>query len=178
MKEHRTIMITAIAGFLLLSLLNFSTSAASDMVEPKDASSCTVSLPSAPLRVVSLTPSITEIVYALNCGDRLVGVTAFSDFPPRANALPKVGSYKRLDLERIVALNPDLCIGIRDGNPTGVLQRLASLDIPVYTADPRNLTSVIRTIREIGCLLGADGRARTLSCELQKRLDRVQRRVS
>ena len=90
----------------------------------RDQAGRTVSVPDNPLRVVFLAPSITEIVFALGEEDRLKGVTEYSDFPAEAQALPKIGSYVRLDLERIVALKPDLCIGVRDGNPGMLSQSL------------------------------------------------------
>ena len=95
-----------------------------------------VTLPDDPQRVISLAPSITEIIYALEQENRLKGVTRHSDFPIQATKLPKIGSYVRLDLERIVALNPDLCIAIKDGNPKEVIDRLESLKIPVYGLIP------------------------------------------
>ena len=93
-----------------------------------------VTLPDDPQRVISLATSITEIGCALAQESRLQGVTRYSDFPSEATKLPKIGSYVRLDLERIVALNPDLCIAIKDGYPKEVIDRLGSLKIPVYAA--------------------------------------------
>ena len=70
-----------------------------------------------PMRIVSLAPNITEIVFALGQEHRLIGVTRYSDFPPEAKQIPSVGSYVNLDLEKIVSLKPDLCIATKDGNP-------------------------------------------------------------
>ena len=137
-----------------------------------------VAVPENPRRVVSLAPSITEIVYALEQEQRLKGVTRFSDYPPEATRLPRVGSYVRLDIERIVALNPDLCIATRDGNPKAIIDRLASLKIPVYVVDPHNLDTILETILEIGALLNADTRARTITAEMQRRVKRVKARVA
>jgi iron complex transport system substrate-binding protein len=78
-------------------------------------------LPDNPQRVVSLAPNITEIIFALGREHRLKGVTMYSDYPDAAQKLPKVGSYVRLDLEKIVALRPDLCIAVKDGNPKEVI---------------------------------------------------------
>ena len=111
-----------------------------------------VTVPDKPQRVVSLAPSITEIVFALNQGHRLQGVTTYSDFPPEALKLPRVGSYVHLDLEKIVSLKPDLCIAIKDGNPRLIAQRLESLRIPVYAVDPDNLKTIMKTVTEIGTL--------------------------
>jgi len=133
-----------------------------------------VTIPDNPQRVISLAPSITEIIYALGQENRLKGVTRHSDFPIEATKIPKIGSYVRLDLERIVALNPDLCIAIKDGNPKEVIDRLDSLKIPVYVVNPRNLKTVLETILEIGNILNAGDKAETLLTNLHHRIQRVQ----
>jgi len=137
-----------------------------------------VTLPDDPQRVISLAPSITEIIYALEQENRLKGVTRHSDFPIQATKLPKIGSYVRLDLERIVALNPDLCIAIKDGNPKEVIDRLESFKIPVYVVNPRNLNTVLETIIEIGNILNADDKAETLLTNLHDRIQRVKSLIS
>lgn len=130
-----------------------------------------------PQRVVSLAPSITEIIFALGQEHRLKGATRFSDFPPEANGLPKVGSYVQLDLERIVALKPDLCIAIKDGNPRQTVVRLESLEVPVYVVDPRNLEAVTETIIEIGDLLNATENAEDLVNNMRLRINRIKSAV-
>ena len=131
-----------------------------------------------PQRVVSLAPSITEIVFALDQGHRLKGVTTYSDFPPEAVKLPKVGSYVQLDLEKIVALKPDLCIAIRDGNPIAVARRLESLKIPVYAVNPRNLETVMQTVREIAGLLNVQEKADKLVQSMNFRIQRIKSLVA
>ena len=137
-----------------------------------------VELPEDPQRVVSLAPSITEIIFALGHENRLKGVTLYSDFPPAATRLPKVGSYVNLDLERIVALQPDLCIAIKDGNPQAVAKRLESLKIPVYAVDPRNMDTVMQTVLEIGTLLNGKERAKHLVQSMRFRIDKVKAMVA
>jgi iron complex transport system substrate-binding protein len=132
-----------------------------------------VTVPDTPQRVVSLAPSITEIVFALDQGLRLKGVTTYSDFPPEAVKLPKVGSYVHLDLEKIVALKPDLCIAIKDGNPRVIAQRLESLKIPVYVVHPNNLETIMKTVLQIGTLLNAKDRANQLVQEMELRIQKV-----
>jgi iron complex transport system substrate-binding protein len=138
----------------------------------------TVSLPDDPQRVVSLAPSITEIIFALGQKDRLKGVTTYSDFPDEAAKLPKVGSYVHLDLERIVALKPDMCIAIKDGNPKAVVKQLASLKIPVYAVNPKNLDALMQTILEIGNLLNACDNANTLVQDMRSRIQQVKSQVA
>lgn len=137
-----------------------------------------IDVPDNPQRVVALAPSITEIVFALGRQDRLEGVTTYSDFPPEASALPKVGSYVHLDLERIVALKPDLCIAIKDGNPRAVAQRLDSLKIPVYAVDPKDLETVMQTILQIGKLLNAEQKANQLVRNMRSRVSRIKSLVA
>lgn len=137
-----------------------------------------LTVPDSPQRVVALAPSITEIVFALGQSHRLKGVTRYSDYPPEARDMNQVGSYVQLDLERIVALAPDLCIAIKDGNPKGVVQRLMKLNIPVYAVNPRSLDTVMHTISEIGTLLDADTRARSLVTALRERIARVSETVA
>jgi ABC-type Fe3+-hydroxamate transport system substrate-binding protein len=115
-----------------------------------------VVVPDNPQRVIALAPSITEIIYDLGEEKRLQGVTRYSDHPARAKALPKVGTYVHLDLERIVALKPDLCISTKDGNPKHVIEKIAGLGIPVYVINPRSLEQTMDTIARIGSLLNAE----------------------
>jgi iron complex transport system substrate-binding protein len=133
-----------------------------------------ITIPLDPQRVVSLSPSITENVFAIGQEYRLKGITRFSDYPPAAATIPKVGSYTRLDLEKIVALKPDLCIALKDGNPIEVINRLESLNIPVFATDPRNLDGVLETIREIGLILNSKDEAELLVIKLQDRIDKVK----
>ena len=77
-----------------------------------------------PQRIVAMAPNITEIVFALEQEKKLIGVTTYSDYPPAAQDIPRVGSYIHLDLERIVALQPELCLAIKDGNPKDTVMRL------------------------------------------------------
>ena len=172
--KHRYIFIVALV-ILGLSLSAESHIAAKNIT---DQLGRTVSLPDDPQRVVSLAPSITEIIFALGQQDRLKGVTIYSDFPEDAAKLPRVGSYVNLDLERIVALKPDLCIAIKDGNPKAVVKRLESLKIPVYAVDPRNLDAVMQTILEIGNLLNAGENAKALVQGMRFRIQRVKSQVA
>ena len=128
-----------------------------------------VRVPEHPIRVVALAPSITEIVFALDAGDRLKGVTRFSNFPPQAENLPKVGSYVQLDLEKIIAIQPDLCIAVKDGNPKEVIDRLDHMGVPVYAVDPRNLHALTGTILEIGNLLDVIPKARSLVKQMEEK---------
>ena len=134
-------------------------------------------VPDNPVRVVALAPSITEIVFALGQEHRLVGISRFSDFPQEALRLPQVGSYIKPDIEKIIVLNPDICIAVKDGNPRAVADRLESLRIPVYAVDPLDLEAIMTMVLQIGDLLNAGDRARTIVTEMKLRIDRVRELV-
>lgn len=131
-----------------------------------------------PQRVISLAPSITEIIFAIDRGESLKGATLYSDYPREARRIPKVGTYVHLDLEKIVALEPDLCIAVKDGNPKETADRLSSLGIPVYAVNPVDLDSVIRTISLIGSLLNAEKRATEVVNDMVTRIRRVEELVA
>ncbi len=168
-KQNKKILLI---GVTLLVLTAATVPAGARMLV--DQTGRTIEVPESPQRVVSLAPSITEIVYDLNREDRLKGATTYSDFPEAAQNLPKVGSYVYLDLEKIVSLQPDLCIGIKDGNPKEIVMRLESLGIPVYAVDPRSLDSIRMAVLEIGELLQASETARRVAAEMAFRIDRVR----
>lgn len=135
-------------------------------------------LPDNPVRIISLIPSITEIVFELGQGKRIIGVTQYSDFPEEVKKLSRVGSYVNLDLERIIALKPDLCLATRDGNPREEVLAIASMGIPVYVVNPRDLTSVMDTVLEIGNILNVKDDAEKLVKGLRNRVARVDALVS
>lgn len=137
-----------------------------------------VDVPDHPRRVVSLAPSITEIVFAVGRQDRLVGVTQYSDYPEAAQEIASVGSYVYLDLEKIVSLRPDLCLAIKDGNPVGIIKRLEKMGIPVYAVNPRDLASVMESVSDIGALLGARKNARQVVSAMKRRIAAVGNKVA
>jgi len=135
-------------------------------------------VPENPQRVISLAPSITEIVFDLQQEKRLVGVTQFSTYPDAAKNIPRVGSYVRLDLEKIIALKPDLCLSIKDGNPLHIINRIEEMGIPVYAIDPRNLNQTMETIVLLGEILQAQQIAESLVDDMRKRIAKVQSRLT
>lgn len=159
---------------LCLVLTNFGLAEARVV---RDQLGRTVQIPEHPQRLVTLAASLTEIVFALGQGQRLAGVEQFSDYPEAARGLPKVGSYINPDVERIVALRPDLVLAIKDGNPYHSVARLEGLGIPVYAVDPRNLKGVIATVQEIGDLLGEGEAAQGLAADLSRRRQRLLRLI-
>ena len=163
-----------ILSLILTFLLQSGYAAAGPVI---DQVGRTLVVPENPLRVIALAPSITEIIFDLAQERRLVGVTQYSTHPSQAESLPTVGSYVRLDIEKIVALKPDLCLAIKDGNPKHIIDKIVSLGIPVYVIDPRNLLQIMDTITRLGSLLHAEQTAAELVSDMEKRIRKVQEQV-
>jgi iron complex transport system substrate-binding protein len=126
-----------------------------------------------PARLVSTSPSITETLFALGLGDRVVGVSTYCRYPEPALRLPKVGSFMRPDAELIARLRPDLVI-VHAG-PHTVPQQLSALGVASITVDRGTLAGVYSSIRAIGAAAGVNDRAERLIAELESRLAAVRR---
>ncbi len=131
-----------------------------------------------PQRIVSLAPNITEILFALGLGEKIVGVTRFCDFPEEAIKKEKIGGLIDPNPERIIALNPDLILGFR-GNPLRILERLRNLNLPLFVLDTKtDIESLFPLIRKIGRVTHAEKRTeffvRSLSARYEKILTSLQ----
>lgn len=123
-------------------------------------------------RVISAGGSITEIVYALGAGDRLVGVDTTSSYPPEARDLPKVGYLRALPLEGLLALEPDVLITTHEAAPEENLQRLERAGVPVVRFDvPRSAEGALERIRNVGAALGQERQAEVLTRGLAESIE-------
>lgn len=144
----------AFARALACALATHATHAAHAAIAVIDDAGATVTLAAPAERVVSLAPHATELAYAAGGGAKLVGAVSYSDYPPAAKSLPRVGSNTALDLERIVALKPDLVIVWRHGNDERQLERLRALHIALFHSQPRKLDDVATNLERLGKLFG------------------------
>ena len=142
-----------------------------------DALGRNVAVPIVPKRIVSLAPNITEMIYFLGLGERLVGVTRFSYFPKEAQKKPKVGVYTDVNIEKVVTLNPDLVIATADGNKKADVEMLEEAGIPVYVVNPRKVYQVLDTIERLGTICGVVERAKHLANRLRERVIRITEAV-
>ena len=134
-----------------------------------------VNIPVNPKRIVSLAPSITETLYFMDLGDRVVGVTQFSNYPEEANTKPKVGSYININIEKIISLKPDLIIAIADGNKKASVDTLQRLGYSVYAVNPKCVSDIFKTIENIGKITGCAVKAGNLVTGLRKRSDYIEK---
>lgn len=105
-------------------------------------------------RLVSLSPGATELLFSAGAGERVLAVSAWSDYPPQAARLPQIGDSNRLDLEAIVALAPDLLVAWSDGNSQAQLDKVSALGIPVFWLAPRTFGDIADTVEQLATLVG------------------------
>jgi iron complex transport system substrate-binding protein len=137
-----------------------------------------VSLPAPPRRIVSLVPSVTEVLFAIAAQDRLAGVTDFCDYPAEARLKPRVGGMLAPRLETIITLRPDLVIATTAGNREETFVQLERLQIPVYVVNPTTVGDVLDLISRLGALTGHTVPAARLAAALDTRIRMVAGRVA
>lgn len=159
-----------------LSLLVAATAFAANPVAVTDDLGQQTCLAVAPLRIVSLAPSNTELLFALGLGDRVVGVTEYCNWPEAAARIEKVAGYTDLSVEKIAAVRPDLVVAAR-GNDLEGLETLRRLGIPVFAFAANGVDDVLRAVDRLGQLTGQTDGAQALETQLRARVEAVRRRV-
>jgi iron complex transport system substrate-binding protein len=162
----------------VLAAVAISTAGAAGAGTVVDMAGRPVALPAPPRRIVSLVPSVTEIVFALGAADRLAAVTDFCDYPPAARGKPSVGGMLAPSLERIVALRADLVVATDAGNRQDTLDQLARVGIPVYTVHAGRLSEMMDVVARVGALTSRADAVPPLVRELRQRIDAVRAAVA
>lgn len=147
---------------------------AAEMREVTDDAGKRVRVHARPERIVSLAPNLTEIVYAVGAGPRLVGNTTYCDYPREANQVTKVGDTLHPSVERILALRPQLILVSTASQLETFARQLDEQQIAVYVTDPRDLDGVLRSIVSVGDLLGQRAEAERVAGQLRERAARVE----
>lgn len=107
-------------------------------------------------RIVALAPHAVELLFAAGAGDRIVATVSYSDYPLQAKTIPRIGSYTAIDVERILALQPDLVIAWESGNRKNEIQKLIRLGLTVFINEPRSIADVASSIERFGKLAGTE----------------------
>lgn len=129
-------------------------------------------------RIVALSPSVTELLFAAGAGERVVGVVNFSDYPAAARSIPQVGGYDRLDLEALLALEPDLVVAWQGGNPREQVERLSRLGLPVYFSDVEDFAGIADTLERFGTLAGTPDVAAAAAASLREDVATLRERYA
>ena len=145
-------MVMAILGLVLMFSVSHQSLA---QLRAVDDTGKTVILAVPAERVVSLAPNLTEILFHIQGGSKIVGVSEYSDFPLSASQIRKVGASNQLDIEGILSLEPDLVVAWESGNPAEDLAQLERLGITVFRTESRTIQDIASLMRSLGILTGA-----------------------
>lgn len=129
-------------------------------------------------RIISIAPHVTELLFAAGAGDKVVGVVQFSDYPPAATKIKQVGSYTKLDLETIIALQPDLVVGWYTGNNPTELAKLKKFGIRVYLHESQQIIDIANTIEKLGRLSGTEATAMPMAQTFRQRYSKLKRQYA
>ena len=129
-------------------------------------------------RIISMSPHVTELLFAAGGGERIVGAMNFSNYPEAARRIPLVGSNSQIDMERAVALKPDLLIVWQSGNTARQLEQLRHLGVPVFFSEPRRLDDVATSLTRFGQLLGTDAVAQKAAADYRAQIGALAARNS
>lgn len=177
MKHRRDLCGISLArsGLLLLSIFLLPCTASAD-IRITDDTGRVLEFEHPARRIVSLAPHLTELLFAAGAGEYVVGVSSFSDYPPAARVITRIGSGASIDLEKIVALKPDLVLAWQSGNPAGQVARLRGLGLRVFYSEPRVLEDIGSTLARLGELAATRSRAQAAIDSFTRRLSALRQR--
>ncbi len=163
---------------MLLAMVTLGSVAGAAEIQLTDDAGRSVSLKQPAQRIISLTPHMTELLFAAGAGAHVVGTVAYSNYPEEAQRIARIGDSAQLDLERIVALKPDLVVVWQYGNAQRQLDKLLRLGIPVYYNEPRRLPDIARAIEQLGRLAGTEAVALPAAHAFLARVAALRRRYA
>jgi iron complex transport system substrate-binding protein len=148
------------------------------VIELPQADGSTLKLPRPARTLITLAPNLTELAFAAGAGAQLVATVAYSEFPAAAASLPRVGDAFRLDLERILALKPDLVIAWQSGNPQQGIARLQSLGIATWVVEIRQPDQIASTLQWLGRATGNPASGEAAARQARRKLEALTRRYA
>ena len=137
-------------------------------VRDDDGTPVTVAKPAQ--RILALAPHITELVFAAGGGEKIVGVISYSDYPEAAKKIARVGDSRQYDMERIIAMKPDLIVVWMHGGAERQIAMLRQLKVPIYHSDPKKLADIPNNMERLGQLMGTENVAAPAAAQLRARL--------
>lgn len=157
------------------AILAFSLPAAAADLVLKDDTGREVRLKGPAKRIVALAPHIAESLYAVGAGSQLVGTVDYSDYPPEAKKVARVGGYSRVDLEAVAALKPDLVLAWESGNSMTEVDKLKALGLTVYVSQPNRMDNIPDQLERLGQLAGTDAAAKATANQFRQRLENLRK---
>jgi iron complex transport system substrate-binding protein len=161
------------AALLAAATLALNAGAAERQV--RDDLGRSVTVHAAPLKVVSLAPGATEMLFAAGAGAQVIATVEYSDTPPAATAIPRIGDVAAIDMERLVGLHPDVVVAWPGGGNPAQREKIASLGMPIYEQQVTRLTDLAPSLRRLGELTGTQHEANKAAATLEARLNELER---
>jgi iron complex transport system substrate-binding protein len=169
-------MIRSIALFTLFAIATLPVSAADGSITVVDDAGRKVTLPHVPQRIVSTAPGATEMLFAAGAGSRVIATVEFSDEPPEAKKIPRIGDSNAVDVERVVALRPDVVVVWEGGNNVAMVNRLETLKFPLYRHKVERLHDIPTSLRRLGALTDTRAAADAAARDVETRLAALEKR--
>jgi iron complex transport system substrate-binding protein len=176
LAQLKLAILVVIAAYLGCSSARVASNPAASRTIIDDTRTAVV-LPQRVDRAISLAPNLTEIVFAVGAGDRLVGDTTYCDYPEAAKTVAKVGDTLHPSIERIIVLKPQVVLVSTASQLEGFTRQLQDQNIAVFVTDPHDLEGVFRSIEQVGEIFGTTGETKQLIESLRKRTSAVEDRV-
>ena len=129
-----------------------------------------VTLPKPAQRIVAMAPHVTELLFAAGGGAKIVGAVSYSDYPEAAKRIPNIGSNRQIDMERVIAMKPDLIVVWMHGSSERQVDELRALGIPMFYSEPRKLDDIAASLQKMGKLMGTEAVAEPAAAALRKEL--------
>ena len=155
-----------ITSLALLSLTAISMTAnAAITVRDDDGNVITLAKPAQ--RIVAMSPHVTELLFAAGGGERIVGAVTYSDYPEAAKKIPRIGTNRQIDMERVIAMKPDLIVAWMHGSSERQIDTLRQLGIPIFHSEPLKLDGIADNVQRLGQLLGTENVAQPAAAQIR-----------
>ena len=162
MDQKMKLLLTVLACLITLE------ASAAITVYDDDGNPVTVQKPAQ--RIIAMAPHVTELLFAAGAGARIVGAVSYSDYPEAAQKIPRIGDNRQVDMERVIALKPDLIVASRNSSSERQIDILRKLGIPMFHSEPHKLDQIADSVLRLGQLMGTESVAQPTAAELRQKL--------
>jgi iron complex transport system substrate-binding protein len=162
--------------FILAALLLSAQAHAEITVIDDDGKPVTLKKPAQ--RVIAMAPHVTELIFAAGAGSKIVGAVNYSDYPEAASSIPRIGDNREIDIERVIAMKPDLIVIWRHGSSERQIEQLRKLGYPIFHSTPKNLDRIADNLVNMGRLMGTEAAADAAATALRRKLAALRAQYS
>ena len=155
-----------ITSLALLSLTAISMTA-NAAITMRDDDGNVITLAKPAQRIVAMSPHVTELLFAAGGGERIVGAVTYSDYPEAAKKIPRIGTNRQIDMERVIAMKPDLIVAWMHGSSERQIDTLRQLGIPIFHSEPLKLDGIADNVQRLGQLLGTENVAQPAAAQIR-----------